>query len=132
MTFATHLIFLSLTLTFVTSNFIDFEQAGGIPNSELQEHYDHNKNLINEIFENFKPNDVFYLPNKTFYSNGGIVMNKKSHITLLIDGTLKFQGNRNTWPKEDENNPDSLPKSCVEFHDLYNDYCPLKVQSKNL
>ena len=93
----------------------NFETEGGIPNdsdcdiyTNLNATCNHNTNVFNTIILNLQSNDVFYLPNKTFWFNGGIgnayVPERRytglQDITFLIDGTFSLQDNRDWYTPE--------------------------------
>lgn len=45
------------------------------------------------------PGDTLFIPNKTYSMIGGIVASGLKNVTFLIDGTLSFSDDRETWPK---------------------------------
>ncbi len=54
---------------------------------------------------------AIFFPNKTYYVNGGIFGNGLRNVTIQIDGTLRFNDDRNTWPKP------NMPE-CMQFDDI--------------
>jgi len=95
----------------------NFETEGGIPDDPSCDIYTNplpacnfNKNLFNQIIDKLEPNDEFYLPNKTFYFNGGIgnwytdrINEGIKDVVFRFDGTFSLQDNRAFFPLEPDN-----------------------------
>ena len=79
---------------------IDYESVGGIPDDDSYLAAHHNGKLLNSTINGLLPDDVLFIPNKTFTLIGGIVARDLFNVTFLIDGTLSFSDDRNTWPKD--------------------------------
>jgi hypothetical protein len=78
----------------------DFEQAGGVPDNNSQETMEHNAALLTMLLSSLNAGDIFVLPNKTYWVNGGVVVHSLQDVTIRIDGTLKFSDDRKHWPKD--------------------------------
>jgi polygalacturonase len=74
--------------------------VGGIPDDDSYLAAHHNGKLLNSTINGLLPDDVLFIPNKTFTLIGGIVARDLFNVTFLIDGTLSFSDDRNTWPKD--------------------------------
>jgi hypothetical protein len=100
-------LFFVLVLVFgvhVQSDFLDFERLGAIPHDRTTETAIFNGKLMNETWNNLKPFDVFFVPNKTFHVMGGIYASGWRHVVIRIDGTIKFSDDRAAWPRDESGN----------------------------
>ena len=87
-----------VTFAGASSNVIDFEAIGAIPNDSSYDTALHNGILLNATVNHLVPGDVFFVPNKTYSVTGGIYAVGLRNVTFQIDGTLLFDNNRDTWP----------------------------------
>jgi hypothetical protein len=115
------LLFLLLTLYIVNvvSVYYDFEtDLKAIPDDESS--YDiavNNGNIMNNTLQNLlQPGDTLFIPNKTFYISGGIYGSNLNGIKIIIDGTLKFSDDRDTWPTHS----DGSVLECIYIENLEN------------
>ncbi len=114
-------LFLLLTLYIVNvvSVYYDFEtDLKAIPDDESS--YDiavNNGNIMNSTLQNLlQPGDTLFIPNKTFYISGGIYGSNLNGIKIIIDGTLKFSDDRDTWPTHS----DGSVLECIYIENLEN------------
>ena len=111
---------LCLCLLFVaiirsTAGVVDFKELGGVPSDDSIDTMNKNGALLNATLNSLSPGDVFVLPNETFHTQGGIIVAQALHkITIVIDGTLSFNNDRDTYPR----GPDGKVLECLLFHDL--------------
>ena len=83
------------------SAIVDFESLGAIAGDASYEVMWANGALLNKTFNSLGSGDVFVLPNATYYTAGGIlVTNQLINVKIVIDGSLIFDNDRNTWPRE--------------------------------
>jgi len=100
----------------INGNVIDYEMRGAIPNNSSLEVINKNREIMNNIFNNLSPNAHFYIPNKTFYINGGIMASNLESVKIQIDGTLMFSDSLYNWPHDINNNP----LECMHFSNIKN------------
>lgn len=77
---------------------------------------DHNTGVLNATLARLRPGDVFLVPNRTFWLQGGVSASGLTGVTLQIDGTLAFSNNQKAWPR----NPDGSVLECISLSNLVN------------
>jgi hypothetical protein len=95
---------------------LDFEALGGVPFKTSYEVALANGILFNETLNNIQPGDIFIIPNRTFNLIGGIKASGIHDFVLQIDGTIAFDNNRDTFPKD----ADGHVEECIYLQDIYN------------
>lgn len=103
----------------VVSIYYDFEtDLKATPDDESS--YDiatRNGNIMNHTLQNLlQDGDTLFIPNKTFYMSGGIYGSNLNGIKIVIDGTLKFSDDRDTWPTHS----DGSVLECIYIENLQN------------
>ena len=91
--------FLALLPAVLFGDLINFEDVGAIPEDESYDSALSNGQLLNKTLANLQPGDVFFVPNKTYTLVGGIQAENLIDLVFMIDGTLSFTSDRDTWPK---------------------------------
>ena len=98
-----------------TAGIVNFKELGGVPSDDSMDTMNKNGALLNRTLNALSPGDVFVLPNETFYTQGGIIVAQALHkVTIVIDGTLSFNNDRDSYPR----GPDGKVLECLLFHDL--------------
>lgn len=107
-----------LAATAVTSfaKILDFEALGGVPFKTSYDVALANGILFNQTLNNIQPGDVFIIPNRSFTMTGGIKAAGIHDFVLQIDGTIAFDNNRDTFPK----NANGDVEECIYLEDIYN------------
>ena len=59
-----------------------------------------NTKLLNKQLSNLRPGDILVIENKTYWLGGGVEAVSLFHVTIQLDGTLKFIPGRKGWPTE--------------------------------
>ena len=59
-----------------------------------------NTKLLNKQLSNLRPGDTLVIENKTYWLGGGVEAVSLFHVTIQLDGTLKFIPGRKGWPTE--------------------------------
>ena len=73
--------------------------------------------ILNKSLNALSPGDTFVVPNKTFFTQGGIIVDQALHsVTIVIDGTLIFNNDRDSYPS----GPDGKVLECLLFYDITN------------
>ncbi|UJR17717.1 hypothetical protein I4U23_004615 [Adineta vaga] len=112
-----------------TSNFIEFDRVfsckpnqgnsptiGGIAGDERLTTCWKNTLLLNQTVNSLQPNDTLLIPfNRTFWLMGGIYARHLVHVTIQIDGILKFSDNYFEWPRDSHTH---LVLDCFYFEQL--------------
>ena len=94
---------------------IDFVKVGGVSGDDSMGIMNKNGALLNKTLNALRPGDTFLIPNETFYTQGGIIVDQALlSVTIVIDGTLSFNNDRNSYPY----GPDGKVLECLLFHDL--------------
>ena len=93
---------------------IDFESIGGIPHNNSYDVMYSNGQLFNNTVNSLQPHDVFVIPNRTYWLIGGIIASGLTNVKFVIDGTLSFSDDRDTWPK----NSGGGVEECIYLSDL--------------
>lgn len=105
------------TATGICGAIVDFESLGAIAGDASYEVMWANGALLNKTFNSLGSGDVFVLPNATYYTAGGIlVTNQLINVKIVIDGSLIFDNDRNTWPRDSGGNV----LECLQFNYLEN------------
>lgn len=90
---------LGLAAAVCRADWVDFEKLGAIPNDRSMDAAIHNGNLFNSTLSALKPGDTFFVPNNTYLMTGGIKADGLYNLTFILDGTIAFVNDRETWPK---------------------------------
>jgi polygalacturonase len=95
---------------------INFETIGGIPGDDSLSICRKNALLLNETLGSLQSGDILLIPfNRTFWLMGDIYARGLSHVTIQIDGILKFSDNILEWPRD----PQTLHvRECFYFEQL--------------
>ncbi len=110
-------IFLICFINTIYGKVINFIDIGGIPNDSTSTTEWHNGALLNTTLNNLQEGDVFIVPNTTFHTMGGILVNNKlSKIVFQLDGTLSYSQDRDSWPRDSSNRV----LECLSFINLEN------------
>lgn len=81
---------------------LDFSVLGGIAEDPSTEVMWSNGALLNKTLNSLRQGDIFVVPNATFHTAGGIlVTNKLLGVTIFLDGTLVFDDDRDTYPRDE-------------------------------
>lgn len=107
---------LGLLVGLVKSELINFEELGAIPHLSSYDVALHNGNLFNKTINSLTPGSIFYIPRKTFSLSGGMKARDLKNVTFLIDGEIKFDNNRETWPV----NSSGHVEECIYLENLEN------------
>eukprot|EP00039_Didymoeca_costata_P008775 m.116250 g.116250 ORF g.116250 m.116250 type:complete len:436 (-) comp14227_c0_seq7:2968-4275(-) len=83
----------------ITANIINFEDAGGVPDTDTLNISWYNGALLNKTLKELSPGDQFVIPNKTFHVMGGLEVYNLSSVVLQIDGTLSYSDDFHVWPR---------------------------------
>lgn len=82
---------------------IDFvEDVGGIPENTSLAARVLNRDLLYRALNSLEDGDLFILPNQTFYTLGGIVVEPLQNVKIVLAGTLEFDYHREYWPRDGE------------------------------
>jgi hypothetical protein len=108
----------------VNSETINFRDMGAIPNNNSFPVCENNTNLLNNILSNLHSNDIFIIPNETFWLNGGVYSTNLNNITIIIDGVISYQNNRLLWPRDNN----TIVKECMLIEKSNN----ITITSNNL
>lgn len=104
---------------------------GVIPDDDSRKVYDANQQKINKLFTKLQPGDIFYVPaNFIFWTNGGLEANNLSNVTFKIDGTISYQDNQRTWPRQGPE-ADAKVKHCLQFNNVNNLVITSNYDGKN-
>eukprot|EP00038_Savillea_parva_P006047 m.161370 g.161370 ORF g.161370 m.161370 type:complete len:429 (+) comp12066_c0_seq1:139-1425(+) len=102
---------------------VNIETAGAKAGDDSWDQIWKNGAVMNQTLAQLKPGDVWVVPNKTFYTMGGIVANNLTGVTLQIDGTLAFNSDflhtkqyMDDFPKDHNGNV----FECLHFKDCVN------------
>jgi len=110
-----------MNLPLLPPRLIDFERdLGGIPDDNSLATSYYNGNLLNVTLANSTtapPGSVLTIPQKTFYLMGGIVSSGLINVTIVIDGTIKFSGDIESWPRR---NTTGKVMECLDFNHVVN------------
>ncbi|CAF1204769.1 unnamed protein product [Adineta steineri] len=80
---------------------INFETIGGIAGDDSLSTCWKNTFILNRTISSLQNGDTLLIPaNRTFWLMGGIYARGLSHITIQIDGILKFSDNHLEWPRD--------------------------------
>ena len=110
-------VFLICFINTIYGKVINFIDIGGIPNDSTSTTEWHNGALLNTTLNNLQEGDVFIVPNTTFHTMGGILVNNKlSKIVFQLDGTLSYSQDRDSWPRDSSNRV----LECLSFINLEN------------
>lgn len=95
---------------------INFETIGGISGDDSLAVCRKNTILLNETLASLQTGDTLLIPfNRVFWLMGGIYARGLSHVTIQIDGVLKFSDNIFEWPRD----PHTLQvQDCFYFEQL--------------
>lgn len=107
------LLFLTALVRGVDYN---FEALGAISDNDAMDVQLANGALLNLSLGALKPGDTFLVPNKTFHLVGGIMVDSWTNVTFILDGTLFFSDDRDTWPV----NSNGDVEECMAFGYLEN------------
>jgi len=111
-------IFVIIYIQFIQSKDYNFLRLGGIPVlSQYNLSIDtatSNTILLNDALQGLVSGDSLYFPNITFSFIGGVYVNNLYNVEIIIDGTLLFTNDRDTWPKDS----DGSVKDCITFEDI--------------
>ena len=84
------------TKTVVNSREIVFD---GIPNDDSLEIQIINGKSLNSSLNALLPGDIFIIKNQTYFTQGGIIVTTElNDVIINIQGTLKFNNDRSTYP----------------------------------
>jgi hypothetical protein len=75
--------------------------------------------LFNQTMAKLLPGDIFIVPNRTYYTLGGIVVSNIKNVVIQIDGTIIFSNNTvdiDNWPANAQRNV----FECFYFVNFYN------------
>ena len=64
----------------------------------------------------FVSGDSFLIPNKTFYTMGGIFVRDIQSVSFVLDGTLIFDDNMDDWPRQSN----GRVLECIHFLNILN------------
>jgi hypothetical protein len=93
----------------------DFEELGALADDQSDDTMWLNGGLLNKTLNSLQEGDVFVVPNKTFHTQGGILVTSSlKHVSIVLDGTLSFANDRTTFPRDES---DSVME-CLQFNEL--------------
>ncbi len=74
--------------------------CGGIPgNSSLSTMFE-NGNILNQTLSRLNNGDSLVIPNNTYHLVGGIHATRLINVTIILDGTLVYSDDVNSWPRK--------------------------------
>mmetsp|Transcript_3689 Transcript_3689/g.13260 ORF Transcript_3689/g.13260 Transcript_3689/m.13260 type:complete len:589 (+) Transcript_3689:118-1884(+) len=77
---------------------------------------EHNAAVINDVLQRMRPLDTLLVPNKTFWTMGGISASGLTDVTIQLEGTLKFSSSIKSWPRDET----GAVKGCILLSDARN------------
>ena len=110
---------LLLLIVVVTSEVVNFESIGGIPEARDLDTCWKNGRLLNDTLNRLLPGDVFLLPNKTFHTMGGILVSDIHNVDIQIDGTLSYSNDKKQWPRTTPGK-DGKVLMCMKYNNISN------------
>jgi len=105
-----------LLVSQVAGKLVDFESVGGIADELSDRAAWTNGRLLNSTLGSLAPGDTFLIPNKTFYTMGGIVVRDIESVTFQLEGTVMFDDNMQDWPRESN----GKVLECIHFYNIVN------------
>ncbi len=113
-TFLPELVITLAVLNMIASKLIDFEDIGAKPNDHSYKTALANGKLFNATLNALQPGDTFLVPNKTYTITGGMKARGLKNVTMKIEGTISFDNDRKTWPKNQFGNSEE----CIYLEDI--------------
>lgn len=94
---------------------VDFISIGGIPGNSSWAAKTSNRDLLTGALSALEEGDTFLIPNMTFHSLGGIVVEQElKNVKIVLGGTIRFDHHKELWPRSE----DGSILECMQFAGL--------------